>query len=258
METERFGLIGKAAIVTGGGQGIGKGIALALAEFGADVIVAERDPETAEAAAAEIRGLGRKALALVTDVREPEQINNMVEKSVDEFGRVDILVNNAGGMFRADVASISEGGWDAIIRINLKSTFLCCKAVSELMVEKKTGGSIINISSVNGLSGTPGSAAYGAAKAGIINFTQSLALELAPYGIRVNAIAPGVIDTPGTSQWMTPERESEVQKGIPLARRGKPEDIAGAAIYLVSDLADYVTGQTIVVDGGLMAGSRVP
>jgi len=258
LKEGRFALIDKVAVITGSGRGIGKGIALGFANLGADVVIVERDKETAEATASEIRNKGRKGLVVLSDVRENDKVKDVVGKSMDEFGHVDILVNNAGGMFRADISEISEGGWDAIIRANLKTTFLCSKAVSTVMVEKKTPGSIINIASVNALSGSPGSAAYGAAKAGIINLTQSLAMELAPYHIRVNAIAPGVIDTPGTTQWMTPEREKEIIKSVPLSRRGNPEDVAGAAIYLASDYADYVTGQTLVVDGGIMATSRVP
>ncbi len=258
MEAGRFALSDKVAIVTGSGRGIGNGIALAFADMGADVVVAERDAEPAEATAAEIRDRGRRALVVLSDVREQEQVDEVVRKAVDEFGHIDILVNNAGGMFMSEIAAISVKGWDAIIRANLKATFLCSKAVSAVMMDKKTKGSIINIASVNAFSGSPGSAAYGAAKAGIINFTQSLAIELAPHRIRVNAVAPGVIDTPGTLQWVTPEREAEIIKVVPLARRGKPEDVAGAAIYLASDYADYVTGQTIVVDGGIMATSRLP
>ena len=258
MDSGRFSLIDKVAVITGSGRGIGRGIALGFAEMGADIVVAERDEDTAEATAKEIRDKGRKAEVVPADVRESEQVDNVVKQALDTFGHIDILVNNAGGMFRAKIAEISERGWDAIIRVNLKSTFLCRMAVSAAMMDRKTKGGIINIASVNGLTGTPGSAAYGAAKAGIISFTRSLAIELAPHGIRVNAIAPGTIDTPGTAQWVTPEMEETINKGIPLSRRGRPEDIAGAAIYLASDYADYVTGQTIVVDGGILAASPVP
>jgi len=258
LEAGRFSLIDKVAIVTGSGMGIGRGIALGFADMGADIVIAERDAESAEATAAEIRSRGRKSIVVLSDVREQEQVDEIVKKTLDEFGHIDILVNNAGGMFISEVASISEKGWDAIIRANLKTTFLCSKAVSAVMMEKKTKGSIINISSVDALSGAPGTAAYGAAKAGIISFTQSLAMELAPHRIRVNAIAPGIIDTPGTSQWVTPEIEQEIIEYVPLGRRGKPEDIEGAAIYLASDYADYVTGQTIVVDGGITVKPLLP
>ena len=258
MDAGRFSLTDRVAIITGSGRGIGKGIALGFAEMGADIVVAERDEETAEATSNAIRDLGRSTQVVLSDVRESDQVDKVVKQTLDTFGHIDILVNNAGGMFRSEIAKISERGWDAIIRANLKSTFLCSKAVSAVMMDRKTKGSIINIASVNALAGTPGSAAYGAAKAGIINFTQSLAIELATYGIRVNAIAPGVIDTPGTQQWVTPEREAAINKTIPLSRRGKPEDVAGAAIYLASDYADYVTGETILVDGGIMATSPAP
>jgi NAD(P)-dependent dehydrogenase (short-subunit alcohol dehydrogenase family) len=226
--------------------------------MGCDVVVAERDAEPAETTAAEIRARGRRAIVALADVRENEQVDDVVRKALEEFGHIDILVNNAGGMFISEIANLSERGWDAIIRANLKATFLCCKAVSATMMDKKIRGSIINIASVNALSGSPNSAAYGAAKAGIINLTQSLAIELGPHRIRVNAIAPGIIETPGTEQWMSPEKEVETRKAVPLGRRGQPEDVAGAAIYLASDAADYVTGVTIVVDGGIMATPRVP
>lgn len=258
MGTNKFSLEGQTAIVTGSGSGIGKGIALAYVELGAGIVVAEMNAESAETTAAEIREMGGKAIVVPTDVRDSAQVASMVKAALDEFGQIDILVNNAGGMFRADVASISEGGFDAIVRVNLKSTFLCSKAVSAVMMEKKAGGCIINIASVNGLSGTPGSAAYGASKAAIINFTQSLAMELAHHQIRVNAIAPGVIATPGTEQWTTPESAAAAAESIPLSRRGKPEDIAGAAVYLASAYAEWVTGQTIVVDGGSTAQSHLP
>jgi len=258
LEAKRFSLIDRVAIVTGSGMGIGEGIAFGFADLGANVVVAERDAESAEATAEEIRNKGRKSIVVLSDVREPEHVDDIVKKTLEEFGHIDILVNNAGGMFLSDVASINEKGWDAIIRANLKSTFLCSKAVSAVMMEKKTKGSIINISSVDALSGAPGTAAYGAAKAGIISFTQSLAMELAPHGIRVNAIAPGITATPGTEQWVTPEIEKKINEYVPLGRRGKPEDIEGAAIYLASDYASYVTGQTIVVDGGITVKPLLP
>jgi NAD(P)-dependent dehydrogenase (short-subunit alcohol dehydrogenase family) len=239
-------------------MGIGGGVALGFADMGADIVIVDRDEAAAEATASEIRCRDRKGLVALSDAREKESVTAVLEKAVNEFGRIDILVNNAGGMFRADISEISEGGWDAIIRANLKTTFLWSKAVSAVMMEKQTRGSIINIASVDGLCGSPGSAAYGAAKAAVISFTQSLAMELASYHIRVNAIAPGMIDTPGTSKWMTPEREQKIAEYVPLSRRGTPADVAGAAIYLASDCADYVTGTTLVVDGGIMATARVP
>ncbi|MFC1885685.1 SDR family NAD(P)-dependent oxidoreductase [Thermodesulfobacteriota bacterium] len=258
MKTEKFSLMDKVAVVTGGAMGIGRGVALGFADMGADVVIVDRDDKAAEATVSEIRNKGRKGLVVLSDVRNSESVTTLRDNIVSEFGHIDILVNNAGGMFKADISEISEGGWDAIIRANLKTTFLCSKAVSSVMMEKKTRGGIINIASVNGLSGSPSTAAYGAAKAAVINLTQSLAMELAPYYIRVNAIAPGTIDTPGTSKWMTPEREKIIATDVPLSRRGTPEDIAGAAIYLASDCADYVTGSILVVDGGIMATPRVP
>jgi len=174
----------------------------------------------------------------------------MVRKTVEEFGRIDILVNNAGGLFVVAVLDMSERAWDAIIRENLKSVFLCSKAVAKVMVEQKKG-SIVNLASMAGRTGSPGMAHYGAAKAGIINLTQSLSAEWAPYKIRVNAIAPGPVWTPGAAiVWPTPELQAKVVSRILLGRFGQPEDIAAAAIYLASDASDWVTGQTFDINGG--------
>jgi len=181
----------------------------------------------------------------------------VVEKSMAEFGRIDILVNNAGGSFIAGTMDLSEGGWDAIVRENLKSVFLCSKAVAKVMIDQKEGN-IVSIASTAEIASYTPCAPYGAAKAGIVNFTKTLAVELAPYNIRVNAIAPGFIATGGFLQLLSMEPDaSEQEKAggflerIPLNRYGKGEDIAGGVIYLVSDVSSYVTGQTLVIDGGL-------
>jgi len=257
MSSSLFNLDGKVAIVTGAGRGIGKAIALGLADAGADVVAAARTATDIEATAEEIRAKGRKSLAVPTDVRLADQVSNLVEKSVAEFGRIDILVNNAGGSFIAGTMDLSEGGWDAIVRENLKSVFLCSKAAAKVMISQKEGN-IISIASVAGIASYTLCAPYGAAKAGIINFTKTLAMDLAPYNIRVNAIAPGFIASGGLLQLlgMKPDT-SEQEKGggflehIPLGRYGQPEDIVGGIIYLVSDASSYVTGQTLVIDGGL-------
>ena len=213
------------------------------------MVVADKDVGLGEIVVGEIEALGRTALLSKVDVRESEQVSEMVQGCMLKFGRVDILVNNAGGFFVAPVMEISEKGWDAVVRLNLKSTFLCSKAVAGIMMEKKKGV-ILNIASSSGEGPSPGSAHYGAAKAGVISLTQTLAVEWAPY-VRVNAIAPGVIATPGTRFiWEDETRRARIESGVPLGRYGQPEDIAAAALYLVSDASDYVTGQVLDVNGG--------
>jgi NAD(P)-dependent dehydrogenase (short-subunit alcohol dehydrogenase family) len=189
MSSPPFSLEDKVAIVTGAGRGIGKAIALGMADAGAHVVAAARTAADIEATASEIVAKGRKALAVATDVRLNDQVTNLVDRTVNEFGRVDILVNNAGGSFIVSTMEMSEGGWDAIIRENLKSVFLCSKAAAKVMMNQKKGA-IINIASVAGLRAYTPNAAYGVAKAGIVNLTKTLAIDLAPYNIRVNAIAP--------------------------------------------------------------------
>jgi NAD(P)-dependent dehydrogenase (short-subunit alcohol dehydrogenase family) len=247
-----FSLTDKVAIVTGAGRGIGKAIALGLADAGADVVVAARTASDIEATASEISDKGRRAMSVPTDVRLNDQVANLVEKAVADFGRIDILVNNAGGYFTKSTMELSEGGWDAIIRENLKSVFLCSKAAAKVMMEQKKG-SIISMASVAGLRSYPSNAAYGTAKAGIINLTKTLAMDLAPYNIRVNAIAPGLIATPGMLQLheTDPEGLGVMVSHIPLGRLGQPEEVARGVIFLASDASSYVTGATLLMDGGM-------
>jgi len=253
MKGSEFALPGKVTVVTGSGQGIGKKIALSFAEAGANVVIAELNAATAEATAAEIRGLGKKALVICVDVRDGNQIENMVQKILDEFGRIDVLVNNAGGnIFGLPALEISEEEWDKVITLNLKSTFLCSKAVGRIMVEQR-GGSIINIASLAGLLAFPLGAHYGAAKAAIINLTKTLSIELAPSNIRVNAICPGVILTSLTETIyrQRPHQQKERLETIPLGRLGQPEDVAHLAVFLASDASNYITGEAIIVGGGM-------
>lgn len=247
MILSKFALTDKIAIVTGAGRGIGKGLALAFAEAGADVVVAARTVAEIEETAALIRQMGRKALVVPTDVRQSDQIDNMVQKTLEEFGRIDVLVNNAGGSFVVMAMDMSENAWDAVVRENLKTVFLCSKAAARVMIDQKKGN-IVNISSEAGQGASPGLSAYGASKAGIINLTQTLAIEWAPH-VRVNCIAPGAIETPGLLATSSGQMEEAI-KNIPLGRMGQPEDIATAAIYLASEAADWVTGITIDVAGG--------
>ncbi|MBM4444028.1 MAG: SDR family oxidoreductase [Chloroflexi bacterium] len=248
MILDRFALTGRVAIITGAGRGIGKGIALAFAEAGADMVLIDITPDAIERAVSEVEGLGRRALAVACDVREPEQIDLMVSSAMGKFGRIDVLVNNAGGTPFKPTLKTSPRTWEAIVRQNLTATFLCSKAVSIVMLDQKNG-SIINISSRDSQIPSLGMAAYGAAKAGVNSLTKTLAWELAPY-VRVNAILPGAIWTEGSAPVLEPVRD-RVIANTPLKRIGRPEDIALAAIYLASSASDWVTGKLFEIDGGI-------
>lgn len=248
LNSTLFNLKGRVAIVTGAGAGLGKAVALGLGQAGADVSICARTASTIETVAVEIRAFGSKAIALSTDVRDSDQIEQMVIKTLDEFGRIDILVNNAGGHFEKNVLELSGKGWDAIINENLKSVFLFSQAVGKIMQQRRSG-SIISMSSVAGLGSYSINASYGAAKAGIISLTKTLAISLAPYNVRVNAILPGLMGTESVMPFYN-SRPDMLAK-VPLGRYGEPEEVVGAAIFLASDASSYVTGSTIVIDGGL-------
>ncbi len=246
---DKFSLQDRVAVVTGSGRGIGKGIALTLAGVGAHVVNVARTVSEIEATAAEVRKLGRRSIAVPADIRLSDQIDNAIKRTLDEFGRIDIWVNNAGGGLPRSALEISERSWNTGITENLTSVFLCCKAVAKAMIEQKKG-SIINISSVGGLRPAPNDCHYGAAKAGVISLTGSLAVEWAQYGIRVNCVAPGAVATPGWVDTTTPERREAAAVSIPLGRVGTPEDIGLAVAFFASDAAEWVTGQTLAVNGG--------
>ncbi|MBI3325949.1 MAG: glucose 1-dehydrogenase [Nitrospinae bacterium] len=241
----------KVAIVTGGGTGIGRVIAREMAHVGAHIVVASRNPDHINPAAEEIQRLGRQSLAVSVDVRVPEQVDTLVQATLDRFGRIDILVNNHGALFQCPVEDLSPGGWNAIISINLTGVFLCSRAVGRVMIRQKQG-KIINIVSVAGLHGSPMTAAYGAAKAGVMNFTKSLAMEWSQHNILVNAVAPGPILTESGRNllWSSPELQEQVRGHVPLRRYGEPEEVANAVIFLASDASSYITGETLYVDGG--------
>ncbi len=243
-------LTDRVAVVTGGGSGIGRGIARGFASLGAKVAIWERNPDTAAAAAAEVGGL-----ALPTDVRESAEVDLALQRTVAELGPVTILVNNAGGVFNSPLLETSENGWDALYRSNLKHVILCTQRVARVMVENGTGGSIISVTSIEGVRAAPGYAAYAAAKAGVINYTKTAALELAPYGIRVNALAPDITMTEGLAAVAPEGAEERFGLTVPMGRAGHVDEMAGAAAFLASQLSSYVTGQTIHVDGGTHAAS---
>jgi 3-oxoacyl-[acyl-carrier protein] reductase len=243
-------LTNQIAVVTGAGRGIGRAIALKFASEGADVVVVSRTQENSEKVANEIRALGRKAWAFAVDVADANAVNAAAEKILAETGKVDILVNNAGVTRDGLLMRMSDADWDTVLDTNLKGAFLVTKAFSRAMIKARSGR-IINISSVIGLIGNAGQCNYAASKAGLIGFTQSAAKELAGRGITVNAIAPGFIQTDMTSE-LKEEMKAALLKQIPLGSFGEAEDIAGAALYLASPAARYVTGQVLTVDGGMV------
>ena len=242
---------GKVAFVTGASRGIGRAIALTLAEAGADVAVNYAgNAAAAEEVAAEIRKMGRRALILQGDVSQTEAAAAMLDSVVAEFGRCDILVNNAGITRDGLLMRMKEEDWDAVLNTNLKGVFNCTKAALKYMMKQRSG-KIVNIASVVGIMGNAGQANYAAAKAGCIGFTKSVAKEVASRGITVNAVAPGLIATDMTS--VLPDKViEEMAAGIPLKRAGQPVDVAKAVLFLVSDDAAYITGQTLNVDGGMV------
>lgn len=244
-------LEGKVAVVTGGGRGIGRAIALALADAGADVVVAvSRDVASAEAVAQEVRDKGRRALARQTDVSSPEEAEALIAGAVEELGKVDILVNNAGITRDGLLMKMSEEDWDRVLDVNLKGTFNTTKAAIRRMVRQRSG-KIVNITSVMGITGNAGQANYAASKGGIIAFTKSVAKEVGSRGINCNAVAPGFIQTAMT-EVLPEEVTDKVKTQVSLGRLGVPEDIAGVVRFLCSDAASYITGQVLVVDGGLI------
>jgi len=246
-------LTGKVAIVTGASSGIGHATALSLANCGAAVAVNYHNNEIgAELLRKQIVANGGKAVAIQADVTVASDVESLVKRTVEEFGTVDILVNNAGSLIeRLRLLEMSEERWDQVVDLNLKSAFLCCKAVASLMMERKTGA-IINLSSIAGRNGGAlGSLHYSSAKGGLISFTKGLAKELAPFGVRVNAVSPGVIDTPYHEQFSSPEMMKNYVNAIPLGRVGNSDDVAKVIAFLASDASGYLVGETIEVNGGM-------
>ena len=255
MGVSPFSLEGKIAIVTGGGTGIGKAIAIEFARAGADVVIASRKLEHLEATVADIRTLGRRSFAVAVDVRHEDQMRELVERTARELGTLDIIVNNAGASFMARPEEISPNGWNAVVGINLNGVFFGCKWAGKQMM-RQGGGVIINVASIAGIHGSTLMAHYAAAKAAVINLTRTLGTAWARDNIRVNCIAPGPIETEGFLDVLhktTPNPEEIVRAvalRVAMGRWGRPEEIAYPCIFLASAASSFMTGATIVADGG--------
>ncbi len=249
-----FDLTGKVAIVTGGGGGLGRPIAVGLAKCGADVVVDDFDPSHLEAVVKDIKALGRKVLAVSADVTSASAMKDMVDQVMKEFGKIDILVNVAGTNAKIAAEEMPSEEFEKVVRFNLLGTFLACQAVGRVMIEQKRG-KIINMSSVRGVVAPPiGGTAYATSKGGVNALTRTLAAEWAKYNINVNALAPALVMTDMTREFLSkPEIYAKMTAEIPLPRLGVPEDLLGPIILLASDESDFMTGQIIYVDGGLSA-----
>ena len=240
----------KVSIITGGARGIGREIALLFAKEGSDIVLFDVNQEQLDQTQKEIEALGRSALSLTVDVTNFNQVEEVVNKTLDKFKKIDILINNAGITRDALLIRMSEQDWDSVLSVNLKGTFNCCKSVCRIMMKQRTGR-IVNMASIIGLMGNAGQVNYAASKAGMIGLTKSLAKELASRNINVNAIAPGFIETAMTAK-LPPEVREQMLKAIPLCKFAKPVEVAKVALFLSSELSDYLTGQVIQVDGGML------
>lgn len=256
MSLDLFSLEGKTALVTGASRGIGAAIAMGFAEAGADVALVARSTADIEELAGKIQALGRRAIAIPTDVTDPAQVDASVARTIEEFGALDILVNNAGGTkFMAPTIDTRRDGWEKAIRLNLDSVFWFCQEAGRHMVARGKG-SVINISSVAGVSAAPGLSYYSAAKHGVIGLTKTLAVEWGSAGVRANAICPGWVRTElNKAIWSNEEMAAEFVKRQPIQRWGETSEIVGAAIWLASDAGSYTTGASIIVDGGATSAS---
>ncbi len=249
-------LHGKTAIVTGGGTGLGKAMALEFARLGANVAIAGRRPDVLAAAVAELEAGGARAMSHQTDVRSVEAVDAMVAGTLERFGAVDILVNNAAGNFTVPSIDLSPNGWRAVVEIVLNGTWFCSQRVAKAMIASGTGGAILNIGATYASNGNPYTVHSAAAKAGVLAMSQTLAVEWAPYKIRVNVLAPGPIaETGAVAQlWPDEEKARRVLDNIPVKRLGERQEVANLAAYLVSDYADYVTGACTIIDGARWLG----
>jgi len=243
---------GRVVLVTGGGSGLGRGLAYRFAEAGADVVVNYfSSSESANEIAAQISALGKQVVIVQADVTQKEQVNSLVEKAVDSLGRLDVLVNNAGIYPLSPMMEMTEEDWDRVLDSNLRSTFLCTQAAAKVMIEQKIEGAIVNIASIEAVNPAPMHSHYNAAKGGVLMYTKAAAYELGSYGIRVNAVSPGLIWRESLDKdW--PEGVERYQQAAPLQRLGMPEDVADACLFLASPGARWITGANLVVDGGVL------
>lgn len=252
---DRFSLEGEVALITGGRRGIGRAIALAFAEAGADIAVADMAADTGEldAVVEQVQALGRSALAVSADTTIKTDVDNMVDQVTQKFGKIDVLVNNAGIFIQSPIMTISEQDWDKLFDVDLKGFFLCAQAVGRHMMERRKGN-IINLGTQWAFKTGPGMGPYGVAKAGVIMLTRVLARELSPYNIRANTIAPGTVKTDfSKAAWSDPQILAQIEAGIPLGRCGETDDLLGAALFLASPASAYITGNVIIADGGGLA-----
>lgn len=249
-------LKGQVAVITGGGTGIGLAIAKRLGALGARIVIGSRNSANLESGSAELRHAGLDPLAVQVDVRNPEQVDELVERSVRHFGHIDILVNNAAGNFVCRAEELSPNGWNAVIGIVLNGSFYCSRAVGRHMIARGQGGSIVSILANYVWTGSAGTIHSAAAKAGVMSMTQTLAAEWAKYRIRVNAVAPGPIESPGAAKqlWNTPEAVQRITDLVPLKRWGTPEEVADSVAFLVAPGSGFITGEILTVDGGAWLG----
>lgn len=243
-------LKGKVAVVTGAGRGIGRAIAIALAEAGADVALAARTPSQLEETAKEVRTRGRKGLSIPTDVTIKEDVGRLMSAAINHLGGLHILVNNAAIMIPAPFVEQSEADWDKVMAVNLKAYFLCTQAAGQYMIQQKYG-KIINMASTGGVIAGPRNASYHSSKAAIIHFTRSVAIEWIRHNINVNAVGPGVVDTELVDRFIQKGSRDSMLKAVPIKRFADPAEIANLVVFLASDLAGYIVGEHVIIDGGL-------